>query len=384
MYADMVLMMGGTLVATSEDNLSNSLYTSVFPAVSGIPGSMPANGQAMTTDQADALANMPAKSRPQAVVADSATFSGSGQAAETILNQAQIKVLVMEDTTGSPLTDAVFSDSPFVTILHNTYYIGQMLKDKCSVNGKSADAVATNFEDFYKNNVNGGSGSLHNQYGDYYVPPSTDAADFTKRHDSGYVDGFVLHPPTEQTDPGLTYAQFNAEMDSIIPNVRNPALDIGTTTFFPPIGLDGLYNQYFKSSVKMINSRSFTKPGPVGDTVANNYDFEMFCNQIIVTSNHTTDNQYTVRIPARACYGNVIIQIAGEIKLNLQPSGLHGVHTWLSGAPESVLEPLWLAAVYHPSDHSMGDFSNTLTKFYSTFFHHSLTPDELHQIMRNS
>jgi hypothetical protein len=78
--------------------------------------------------------------------------------------------------------------------------------------------------------------------------------------------------------------------------------------------------------------------------------------------------------------GGVLSFPIGEMTLNVQPQG---INSWTSGAPESVLEPLWLATVFHSKDSGV-NIRQKISEFYSKFYHYNLNNNQINQILRTS
>lgn len=405
-YADITEMLGGTLVATSQDNLSNTLFTSVFKNSSSAKPYMPLSGQAMTTSQAKSLAELPADERPQAVVCDSSTFAGDGSAAQEILSDAQIKFLYVEENSASDVSNENFNTDPYKVVLHNVYYFGEMLKDKCSVsyNGTTipADKMAKEYNDYYKNNLDLLQGKY--PYANEQLNDNSSVETYGKRHFSLYADKFFVSSLLDVTDSAVNYNKYNSNLDNV--NSLTSKLvsegssgttyltlsDIADSNFrYSYMELSGIEKNLFMSALQMVNIKyqgpvSYNNkdpngalqigPGMYGDwsTTLNDTD------HIIVSSKTTDDGKYTVRLPEYATYNAPRQTWAAfaEEKLDVQPVG---IHRWTSTAPESVLEPLWLATVFHNEDSGI-DIKTQVKDFYSKFYHCDLNENQINQILK--
>ncbi|AZV57190.1 hypothetical protein [Clostridium sp. AWRP] len=408
-YADMVEMLGGTLAATSQDNLDNNMFTGVFKNASSAKPYMPVYGQAMTTTQAKEIVDIPADQRPQVVICDNNTFSGSGKSAQDILTNAKIQTFSIEETSSSDVDNTNFNSDPYKMILHNVYYFGEMLKDKCTTNdGQStvpADKMAEEFKDYYVKNIDGDSSSLHSKYP--YTSESSKSnskiESYGHRHFTFYADKFFVSTGTDVTDSVDNYNKYNSNLDAIN-NITSKVVSEGSsgTTWktlsdninsgfrYSYVQLEGTNRNLFKSALQMINIKyqdplSYHKPDSnnaveVGPGMYGAWEMLTDTDNVIVTSTTTSDNKYTVRLPEYASYsisGDKTVAFAEE-KLHIQPTG---IHSWMSGSPESVLEPLWLSTVFYSNDTSV-DIKQAVKDFYSKFYHHDLTDEELNKILK--
>lgn len=409
-YADMVEMLGGTLTATSPDNLGNNLFTSVFQNASGAKPFMPSNGETMTQDQATLLANMPVDQRPQVVIADSATFSGAnGQAAQNILTNAQIQTQLMEDNIFSDVVINKFDDEPFTMVLRNVYYIGQILKEKCTVNDGQgmvpADKMAQEFKDYYAEKINGGSNSLHIKY---RYSGITNVTSFTQ-----YTDGVTINPsvPSKNLTPpsslqeywnNLEFAQehYNWTQDAIQNNIIKPASvsddnwskymgNSGQYQYYATTYQFGLENNFFSSALEMVNVQNLYTNDIVPYVNNNFYNLHLSpgypsglqgkydANDVIVRSKYDP-NGNPIKLMAYKSIGAVQPRNypIGQINLHVQPVG---IHSWTNGSPESLLEPLWLATIFQ--NNSGIDIGQRVSDFYSKFYHCNLNADQINSII---
>lgn len=422
-YADMVEMMGGTLVATSQDNLNNNVFTTVFKKDSGAKPYMPSQGQAMTAAQATALAKLPASQRPQTVVCDSSTFNGDqGKVAQNILTNANIRTLLMEDTVnnvgfyGTNLGGTKYAFDPFTMVLHNVYYIGQMLKDKCKVSDGqkmvSADKMSKEFEDYYLDKINGHSSSLHSRYP--YSQPENAA---TKTQ---YVDGVTINTPDKDNiDRPASLQEYWSNLEFatghdnwaqyIVQNktVNHPT-GVSDDEWNKYLGQNGRYNYYGTNYRLGLENNFFTSScltvnveNPYTNIAIGSYIEETFYNKTIspgyisniyVGNNSNSPNDLIVKsqydpngqLIKLLAYGmlddnRTVYPTNKYINLHVQPVG---VHSWTSGAPESFLEPLWLATIFQSG--SNVNIRQTVHDFYSKFYHYNLNDTQLNQILKKS
>lgn len=71
-------------------------------------------------------------------------------------------------------------------------------------------------------------------------------------------------------------------------------------------------------------------------------------------------------------------EVCGSFDIFVNPKG---VAPWTDGTPESVLESLWLASKFYPSNVSETEVKNKVREFYKTFYRHNLTDGELALIL---
>lgn len=387
-YADMVCMLGGAdaLLDTSPENKSG-LFQEAFNLAKTTAADMPAVGNAISQSNFSILLN---NVKPQVVFYTDGTFT-QDQLAQLTAAQIWPVELIVPETVNEYSDYNTRNEKPLQAVTYNVDVIANVLKKDITTDGQHPLDIANAFDSYFTNQIEATTASKYS-----YAPFAHSTMMYTTLFAQNLalntvdVNGNSLQP--------ASYSVYNQWVQATLQIA--PILQIctlGTATAAEqaqrlaycntPWGMSaeqnteryraslrsGTENDYFTSSLEMIgyyntynNASKYTSSGS-GIVSAPGHI-------IVPTKNMTitgADPNEKMEIPGTwfppnywgagcSCYSSQLVQ------LNVQPTGLH---SWTSGGPESILEPLWLRSVFWSSDYSAAQFQSDLSAFYVKFYH---------------
>jgi hypothetical protein len=399
-YASIVGMIGGgaSLVGTSNDNAqAGTLFSAVFKNGTSIPNYMPSAGQAMTQGQLSNILSLDGDKKPQVVLCDSATFSALPDAASK-LNTAGIQTVTMEEANAN-VDRGSANDSPYQTVKYNVQVLGKMMDSSITIDGKHPEGIANDFNSYY-DDVKSDLGQYHYSYAD----GDTTLSSYGKRRLTYYVNSFGIAPNNNGdvmsasdyqaylslTKSDLSLSVFQ-QVSKVLPgsveyknnlqeNIRTAyenwaRLYRSKDVYRYQANLRyGQENNFFTSALQMVNvDNQFTNKFVGMPTTTEIF----YVDHLIVNSPTAVGERVELMTTGTGTASNGAYP-AGEVTLNVQPQG---VNSWTSGAPESVLEPLWLATVFHSKDSGV-NIRQKISEFYSKFYHYNLNDNQINQILK--
>lgn len=393
-YASIVGMIAGgdSIVATSSDNAqSGSLFSVVFKKGTSMPSYMPSAGYAMSESQLNSILGLQGDKKPQVVLYDSATFSSLPNGVSR-LNQAGIQTVAMEEAianvdrgSGIPA-----NDSPYQALMCNVQVVGKMMDSGITIDGKHPESIANDFNDYYDSVK-----STLSKYHYAYDNADNTLSSYGSRRWTYYVDSFGINT-NDQGEIISTgdYHNYLLQGKSIADILKSNSKESKTFTDalsnwqnlygssmknrYTTTLRYGQENNFFTSALQMVNIENQYTNKMLNSNGVNK--FEVSTNRVdnlIVKSPYTASEE---QVKLLSSWNATVLELpAGEMTLNVQPEG---INSWTSGSPENVLEPLWLATVFHKD--SGVDVKEKIKSFYSKFYHYNLNNQQINEILKIS